>query len=94
MKTNTNRSIDLISNEVSKCLEGLSIYEMTVWVRDHAQHLKWVCNYNKSKVDATIQPFMDVSYVFYKNFRDDLDVVDDFRELCVSCVLQLEINCK
>ena len=94
METNTNRSIDLISNEVRKCLEGLSIYEMTFWVRDHAQHLTWVCNYNKSKVNATMQPFMGVSYVFYKNFRDDIDVVDDFRELCVSCVLQLEINCK
>ena len=94
MKQITSFSTDSFEKEINKHLEGKSIYEMTVWVRDRAQHLKWFCNYNESKINATIQPFMDVSYFLYQNFRDDLDVVDDFRALCVSCVLQLEMNCR
>ena len=94
MKANINQTIDHIKNEINKCLEGKSIFEMTVWVRDRAQHLKWFYNYNESKINAMIQPFMEVSYFLYQNFRDYLNVVDDFRALCVSCVLQLEMICR
>ena len=39
MKTTVNHSTDLAKNEIRKCLEGKSSYEMTVWLRDHAQYL-------------------------------------------------------
>ena len=94
MKQITSFSTNSFEKEINKHLEGKSIYEMTVWVRDHAQHLKWFCNYNESKINATIQPFMDVSYFLYQNFRDDQDVIDHFRELCVACVIDFETNCR
>jgi len=43
MKTTVNHSTDLAKNEIRKCLEGKSSYEKTVWLRDHAQYLKWFC---------------------------------------------------
>ena len=94
MKTNFKRSIDCIKNEVSKCLEGKSIYEMTVWTRDHAQHLKWFHNYDEEKIEAIIKPFLGIAYYLYENFKDDCDAVEDFKALCIVCVLELEMNCR
>jgi hypothetical protein len=94
MKTKVNSSPDTIKNEIRSCLEGKSIYEMTVWTRDHAQHLKWFCNYNSSKIDSRIQPVINFSFFLYNHFNDDPIVIDEFRELCVACVIDLETNCR
>ena len=94
MKANINRSIGTIKNEVSECLEGKSIYEMTVWVRDHAQYLKWFCNYDEFEIGARIQPFMNLSFFLHENFKNDLDAIKHFKTICEDCVLDLEINCR
>ena len=80
--------------KIRKHLAGQSIYEMTVWVRDYAQYLKWFCNYDKDKIEATLQQFLSVSYYLHENFKDDRNAIEDFKELCVVCVLELEQNCK
>lgn len=87
--TNTNRQTD-----IRKELEGRSIYEMTVWTRDHAQHLKWFCSYDEEKIDAIIQPLMSISHHIRENYQDDLEAKEFFKNLCVLCVLQLEITCR
>ena len=87
--TSTNRQTD-----IRKELEGRSIYEMTVWTRDYAQHLKWFCSYDANKIEAILQPFMRISYYMYENFKDDRNAIEDFRALCVACVLELETNCR
>ena len=80
--------------EIRKCLEGKSIYEMTVWTRDYAQFLKQFCDYNESKVDALMQMFMSVSQFFHTNYKDAPEAVTDFRAFCIRCVLKLEIECR
>lgn len=80
--------------EIRKCLEGKSIYEMTVWTRDHAQYLKWFCGYDETKIEAIMQPFMSLAFYMYEKFKDDLNAIDDFRAFCVVCVLELETNCR
>ena len=80
--------------EILKCLEGKSIYEMTVWTRDHAQFLKQFCDYNESKIDAIMQMFMSVAQLFYTNYKDTPEAIEDFRRFCVRCVLKLEIECR
>ena len=94
MKTTVNHSTDLIKNEVSKSLEGMSIFEMTVWVHDYAEDLKWIWNYNKTKIDTRMQAVMSFSSFLRERFRDDPIATDEFRELCVGCVIDLETNCK
>ena len=94
MKTNINQTIDRAKNEINKCLEGKSIFEMTVWVRDRAQHLKWFCNYNEAMLDVRVQAIMSLAHFLNTNFRDDQNVIDDFRELCVACAIDLETNCR
>ena len=94
MKTTVNHSTDPIKNEVSKCLEGMSIFEMTVWVRDHAQSLKWFGNYNEAKIDYRVQAIMSFSSLIRENFRDDPIATDEFREICIECVIDLETNCR
>ena len=80
--------------EIRKCLEGKSIYEMTVWVRDHAQFLKQFCDYNESKIDAIMQMFMSVAKFFHTNYKEAPEAIDDFQKFCVRCVLKLEIECR
>ena len=94
MKTTVNHSTDLAKNEIRKCLEGKSIYEMTVWLRDHAQYLKWFCNYNECEIDSRIQPVINFSFFLYKHFKDAPIVIEEFREICVACVIDLETNCR
>ena len=94
MKANFNQITDRAKNDINKCLEGKSIFEMTVWVRDHAQYLKWFCNYNASMLDARVQAVMSLSHFLNTNYRDDQNVIDDFRALCVACVIDLETNCR
>ena len=94
MKTTVNQSMDLVKNEIRNALEGKSIYEMTVWLRDHAQHLKWFRNYNGAQIDSRIQPVMSFSYFLYKHFKDDPIAIEEFREICVSCVIDIETNCR
>ena len=94
MKTNFNHSIHCIKNEVSKCLEGKSIYEMAVWTRDHAQYLKWFCNYDEDKIESIIQPFLSIAYFLHENYKDDRDAIEDFKVLCIVCVFELETNCR
>jgi hypothetical protein len=94
MKANINQITDNTKNEIRKYLEGKSIFEMTVWVRDRAQYLKWFCNYNEAMLDARVQAIMSFSHFLNTNYRDDQNVIDDFRELCVACAIDLETNCR
>ena len=80
--------------EIRECLEGKSIYEMTVWTRDHAQYLKWFRGYDKTKIEAIMEPFMVIAFYMYENFKDDLKAIEDFRAFCVVCALELETNCE
>ena len=94
MKQITGFSTDSFEKEINKHLEGKSIYEMTVWVRDYAQYLKWFCNYNGVQIDSRIQPVMNFSFFLYKHFKDDPLAIEEFREICVSCVIDIETNCR
>ena len=80
--------------EIRKCLEGKSIYEMTVWTRDHAQYLKWFCNYDEAKLDAIMQTFMGIARFFHMNYNDNAEAIEEFRTFCVECVVKLEIDCR
>ena len=80
--------------DIRKQLEGKSIYEMTTWIWDYAQHLKWFCNYDEDKIESIIQPFLRISYYLHKNFKDDCNAIEDFTALCIVCVLELEMNCR
>ena len=94
MRVNNNQITDRAKNEIVKCLEGKSIYEMTVWTRDHAQYLKWFCGYDSNKIETILQSFMRISYYMYENFKDDCNAIEDFRAFCVACVPELEMNCR
>jgi hypothetical protein len=61
----------MTQEEIRICLEGKSIYEMTVWTRDHAQNLIWFCGYDKEKVEAIMKPFIQISYIYYKNYGNE-----------------------
>ena len=82
--------------EIRKCLEGKSIYEMTVWTRDYAQHLIRFCGYDKEKIEAIMNPFIQISYFYHTNYGDECDTeaIENFRALCIVCVLGLETDCK
>ena len=80
--------------EILKCLEGKSIYEMTVWIRDHAQFLEWFCYYNEAKIEVIMQTFMSIAKFFHTNYSYNLKAVEDFRTFCVKCVMKLEIDCR
>ena len=82
--------------EIRKCLEGKSIYEMTVWTRDHAQHLIWFCGYDKEKVEAIMKPFIQISYIYYTNYGNEYDAetIESFKALCIVCVIGLETDCR
>ena len=86
----------IAQKEIRKCLEGKSIYEMTVWTRDHAQHLIWFCGYDKEKIEAIMKPFIQISYIYYTNYGDtnDYETIESFKALCITCVLAFEIDCK
>lgn len=86
----------MTQEEIRKCLEGKSIYEMTVWTRDHAQHLIWFCGYDKEKVEAIMKPFIQISYIYYKNYGNECDAetIESFKALCIVCALGLETDCR
>ena len=90
-KINTNTTAQ---EEIRKSLEGKSIYELTVWIRDHAQFLEWFCNYNEAMLDVRVQAIMALSHYLNTNYRDNQDVIDHFREVCVACAIDLEMNCR
>ena len=94
MRTDFNFTNTSGQADIRKQLEGKSIYEMTVWTRDHAQYLEWFCNYDENKIEAILQPFMGIACYVYENFKDNPQVIEDFRELCIACVLELETNCR
>ncbi len=94
MKANYNRSTTQAENELRQLFEGKSVYEMTVWVRDHAQYLEWFCNYNEAKIDTIMQIFMGVAQFFHTNYKDNTEAVEEFRTFCVKCVMKLEIDCR
>ncbi len=60
MKTNINQITNRAKDEINKCLEGKSIFEMTVWIRDHAQFLEWFCHYNEAKIEVIMQTCMSL----------------------------------
>ena len=80
--------------EIRKCLEGKSIYEMTVWTRDHAQFLEWFCNYDEAKIDVVMQSFVGIAQFFHTNYKDSAEAIEDFRTFCVECIITLEIDCR
>ena len=90
-KINTNT---IPREEIRKCLEGKSIYEMTVWIRDRAQFLEWFCHYNEAKIEVIMQTFMSIAKFFHTNYSDNLEAVEYFRTFCVKCVMKLETDCR
>ena len=94
MKANINHAIDHARNEVIKCLAGKSIFEMTVWTRDHAQYLEWFCNYNENKIDALMRPYMSLAQYLSDNAGDDPDATEQFKAICADLVIELEISCR
>ncbi len=81
-------------DELRRILEGKSIYEMTVWTRDHAQYLKWFCGFSETKIEAILQPFMQFSFFLYQNFKDDATAISEFREICIKFIVELETTCQ
>lgn len=68
-----------------------SIYELTFWVRNHAQYLKWFCNYPQKTIDEVLVPFMNLSnHLYNKGLNKDKQAVDEFRHLSVITTLALE----
>ena len=89
MKKNENYRQELLD-----IFNGMSIYQMSVWMRDHAQYLKWFRNYDERKIDDVIQRFLALGQFMSDNFRDDVEAISDFKELSIKCVEELEINCR
>ena len=94
MKANIDHAIDHARNEVIKCLAGKSIFEMTVWTRDHAQYLEWFCNYDENKIDALMRPYMSLAQYLSDNVGDDPDATEQFKAICADLVIKLEISCR
>ena len=80
-------------DELRKILENKSIYETTVWIRDHAEYLKWFCNHDEAKIDKRLQSIMVFSRFLRENFRDNPLATEEFKEICIDCVIDLETNC-
>jgi hypothetical protein len=78
--------------EVLKVLQGKkTIYELTVWVRDHAQYLKWFRNYPAKEIDEILTRYMNLSYQLYNKGLDaDEEAVKDFRHFSMITTLALE----
>ena len=71
-----------------------SIYELTRWVKEHADYLKWGCNYPEEELNEIINSYMEMSLFLYnKGLNTDEETVEDFRHLSVLAVLELE-NCQ
>ena len=82
-------------NEVEKVImnvleEKKSIYELAVWTRDHAQYLKWFCNYKNT--DRVVNEVLKLAQLMRED--ETKEKVDEFRYLCVKAVIELETNCK
>ena len=89
MKKNTNYRQYLLN-----IFKNKSIYQMSVWTRDHAQFLKWYCNYDGKKIDDVIQSYLALGQYMNEHFRNDVDAINDFKELSIKCIEELEINCR
>ena len=92
--TTANSKFLRAEDELRRIFEDKSIYEMSVWVREHAQYLKWFCGFNEAKIEAVIQPFMQLSFYLYNNCKNDAEAIKDFREFCIKCIIELETNCR
>ena len=71
-----------------------SIYEITVFTRDHAQYLKWQCNYNAQAIDKIMCTYMSIARYMYEHFNDSKEALKDFRVLSAVVITQLELDCK
>lgn len=80
-------------DELRKILENKSIYETTVWIRDHTQYLKMFCGYNESEIDKRLQAIKVFSHLLSENFRDDPIATEEFKEICIACAIDIEANC-
>ena len=89
MKINKNYKQELLA-----IFKDMSIYQMAVWVRDHAQFLKWYRNYDDRKIDDVIQRYLALGQYMNEHFRNDVEAINDFKELSIKCVEELEINCR
>ena len=72
-----------------------SIFEMALWVRDHAQFLEWRCNYPTEKILPIIKPYLDVSnYLCANGMGENGDALREFQKFSVETVIKLEkCNC-
>lgn len=89
-----NKQIDIFEQELRAIFKDKSIYQISVWTRDHAQYLKWHCNYNASKIEEVMQEFLTVGFFLNENFRDNEEAISDFRELGIKTVKILERACR
>lgn len=81
--------------EVMKVLTNKkTIYELTVWVRDHAKYLEWFCNCPKKEISEVLSRYMSLSYQLYqKGLNNNKEAVDDFRHLSMLATLAMEECC-
>ena len=72
-----------------------SIFEMALWVRDHAQFFEWRCNYPTEKILPIIKPYLDVSnYLCANGMGENGDALREFQKFSVETVIKLEkCNC-
>ena len=89
-----NKKIETFEQELRTIFKDKSIYQISVWTRDHAQYLKWHCNYNANKIEEVMQEFLTVGFFLNENFKDDEGAINDFRELGITTVKTLELACK
>ena len=69
-----------------------SIFEMTVWVRDHANFLDWRCNYPTDKIIPIINGYLGISkYLTDSGFDENPNIIKEFRIFSIETAIKLEL---
>ncbi len=68
-----------------------SIFELPVFVREHAQYLAWQENYSQRELEDVLNPYMNLSCGLYnKGLNKDEEAVEEFRHLSYLAIIELE----
>lgn len=87
-KNNYKKATKFLNEVLSK---KKTVFEMALWVRDHAQFLEWRCNYPHDKIYTIIQPYLEISnHLSEKGMGENKDVLRDFRMFSVETIIELE----
>lgn len=72
--------------------EMKSIFEITVWVRDHANFLNWRCNYPIDKIIPIINGYLGISkYLTDNGFDENPNIIKEFRIFSIETAIKLEL---